>query len=174
MDPSTDETRDMATAANTAVAPDARTTAQEEPEAEKATFTPEYVRRLRSEAAARRREVKEGEERITAMELEMRELREARLHRAVSDANATRRARLADVSDLWTFTDTADLVGEDGKPDPERIEAAIAELVQRKPHLAISPGSPTRGVMPGGPPVAPLGLGALVGRAARGESLDSR
>jgi len=129
---------------------------------------------LRSEAAARRREAKEAGERMASMEVELAELREARLHRAVSDANATRRARLADVSDLWTFSDTADLVGEDGKPDPERIEAAIAELVLRKPHLAISPGAPMRGVMPYGPAAAPLGLGALVGRAARGESLDSR
>jgi len=152
-----------------ALTPDA-----EKPEAESATFDASYVRGLRSEAAAHRRKATEAGARLTAMEVELGELREARLHRAVSDANATRRARLADVSDLWTFTDTADLVGEDGAPDPERIEAAIAELVLRKPHLAISPGAPTRGVMPYGPAAAPLGLGALVGRAARGEALDRR
>ncbi len=144
----------------------------EAPEEVPATFDREYVAKLRSEAAQRRREAKEAGAQLTAMEVELGELREARLHRAVSDANATRRARLADVSDLWTFTDTADLVGEDGKPDAERIEAAITELVQRKPHLAISPGSPTRGVMPGGPPVAQPSLGAMLGSAARRETLE--
>ena len=142
------------------------------PEEEPATFDASYVRGLRSEAAAHRRKATEAGARLTAMEVELGELREARLHRAVSDANATRRARLADVSDLWTFTDTADLVGEDGAPDPERIEAAIAELVLRKPHLAISPGAPTRGVMPGGRPVAQPSLGSMLGAVARGESID--
>ena len=147
-----------------ALTPDA-----EKPEAESATFDASYVRGLRSEAAAHRRKATEAGARLTAMEVELGELREARLHRAVSDANATRRARLADVSDLWTFTDTADLVGEDGAPDPERIEAAIEGLIATKPHLAIASGSPMRGVMPGRVPVAQPSLGSMLGRAARGE-----
>jgi hypothetical protein len=154
--------------------PYARTTAPEAPEEEPATFDTEYVKKLRSEAAARRREAKEGQERITSMEAELVELRESAFRRALADANAAQVRRLADPEDLLTFSDRAALVDDEGKPDPARIAAAIESLITKKPYLAIARGAPTRGVMPGGPPVAPLGLGALVDRAARGEPIDRR
>jgi len=146
----------------------------EAPEEEPATFDASYVRGLRSEAAARRREVKEGQERVTALEAELVDLRESAFKRALVDVNVGQRRRLADPEDLLTFSDRAALVDDEGKPDPARIAAAIESLITKKPYLAIARGAPTRGVMPGGPPVAPLGLGALVGRAARGESIDRR
>lgn len=143
------------------------------PEEEPATFDAEYVKKLRSEAAARRREAKEGQERIAAMQAELVELRESAFRRALVDANAGQVRRLADPEDLLVFGDRAALVDDDGKPDPAKLAASIETLIAAKPHLAIR-GAPMRGVMPGGPPVVPLGLGALVGRAARGESIEER
>jgi len=143
------------------------------PEEEPATFTTEYVKRLRSEASERRREAKAAREELEARDAELVELREARLHRAVVDVNAGRPARLADVSDLWTFRDASDLVDDDGRPDPARIETAIEGLLRAKPHLrenrvtgSVDQGA--RGILPPAPP----SIGALIGRAARGEVVD--
>ncbi len=146
----------------------------EAPEEEPATFDASYVRGLRSEAAARRREVKEGQERVTALEAELVDLRESAIKRALVDVNVGQRRRLAYHEDLLTFSDRAALVDDTGRPDSAKIIEAIESLITAKPYLAVARGAPTRGVMPGGPPVAPLGLGALVGRAARGESIDRR
>jgi len=142
------------------------------PETEEATFDAEYVKKLRSEAAARRREVKEGQERVTALEAELVELREAAFRRTLTDANAQRRQRLADPEDLLVFGDRSFLVDDAGLPDPARIEAAIGELLGRKPHLAAPTGTVTRGVQ-GSSFVQPApSLGSMLGRAARGESID--
>lgn len=46
---------------------------------------------------------------------------------------AAQNGRLADPTDL-PFGD--DLLGEDGFPDPEKIEQAISDLIEKKPHLA--------------------------------------
>jgi hypothetical protein len=143
--------------------------ATEAPEAEPATFDADYVKKLRSEAAQRRREAKEATERLTAQEAELAELREARLQRAVADVNAGRMSPLADVSDIWIFADPATFLDDAGKPDPQRIEAAIADVVQRKPHLVAPVPTITRGVQVG-PPPPPPSIGALIGRAARGQS----
>lgn len=144
-------------------------------ETEEATFDAQYVARLRSEAAQRRREAKVAGERITTMELEMRELREDRFRRTLVDVNeATRGQRLVDVDDLLTYGDRTALVDDAGKPDPARIEAAIGELITKKPYLAIARGAPTRGVQ-GGSFVQPApSLGQLLGHAARGEPIDRR
>jgi len=144
----------------------------EAPEEEPATFDASYVRGLRSEAAARRREVKEGQERVTALEAELVDLRESAFKRALVDVNVGQRRRLADPEDLLVFGDRAALVADDGKPDPVRIEAAIGELLGRKPHLAAPTGTVTRGVQ-GGSFVQPApSLGSMLGRAARGETLE--
>ncbi len=166
MDPSTETT--------TEPVPEAPIAAPEAPEEEPATFTTEYVKKLRSEASERRREAKAAREELEARDAELVELREDRFRRALVDANAAQVRRLADPEDLLTFTDRSELVDDAGRPDPARIAAAIESLITKKPYLAIARGAPMRGVMPYGPPVAPLGLGALVGRAARGESIDRR
>ncbi len=173
MDPRT-ETRDVATDADAPVAPDAPTTAPEAPEEEQAQFSAEYVKSLRSEAAARRREAKEGQERMAAQDAELGELRAWRLERTIHDVNtgAMGVPSLADPSDLMTFTDPAALVDDEGKADPEKIKSAIAELVERKPHLRRGhgqQGGAWGGSEGGTNPVPPPSLGTLVGRAARGE-----
>ncbi len=151
--------------------PEAPTPDADALEAEPATFDAAYVKSLRSEAAARRREAKEGQERITAMEVELRELREDRFRRSLVDANAASAGwhRLVDIDDLLVYGDRTALVDEAGRPDPARIEAAIADLIAKRPHLAAPVPTITRGVQPGPRPAQPS-LGAMLGRAARGES----
>ena len=47
-----------------------------------------------------------------------------------------RTARLADPSDLLDGADHAALVDDDGAPDPDKVKAAVSELLARKPHYA--------------------------------------
>lgn len=174
MDPSTDRqpASELDTAATTPAAPDPTTTA-EEPEGEPATFTPEYVRGLRREAAERRRAAKEAEERVAAQDAELSELRAWRLERTIADVSGSLgMPSLADPSDLLTYTDAATLVDDDGKADRAKIKAAIDALLERKPHLRAGHG--TLGGAWGGSeggrnPTPSPSLGELVGRAARGE-----
>ncbi len=138
------------------------------PETEEATFTPEYVKKLRSEAAQRRREVKEGQDRLTALEGELSELRAWRLDAAIKEANVGVMA-LADPSDLLTYHDAAELTDDIGKPDPERITAAVRSLLERKPHLRRHWGSVNQGVQSTPRIQERETLGGLIGRAARGQ-----
>ena len=175
MDPRT-ETRDVATAANTAASPiqEAPTPPVDVPEEEPATFDREYVAKLRSEAAQRRREAKEAGARLTAMEVELVALRESAFKRALVDVNVGQRRRLVDTEDLLTFGDRSELIDDDGRPDPAKITAAIEGLIATKPHLAMPTGTVTRGVQ-GGSFVQPApSLGQLLGHAARGEPIDRR
>ncbi len=43
---------------------------------------------------------------------------------------------LEDPSDLLRHCDEADLVDDDGMPDPERIAGAAHDLIASRPHLA--------------------------------------
>ncbi len=81
------------------------------------TFPRAYVEQLRKENA----EARVGAKRSEA------------LSRALVTAYAEQTGRLADASDL-PLTD--DLLGEDGKPDRDKVLSAVDELLTRKPHLA--------------------------------------
>ncbi len=83
------------------------------------TFPRRVVEELRREAAAYRTRAQRADE---AMQ---------RLMTAMIEKTTT--GVLADPSDLPA---SQDLHGEDGWPDPERIEAAARDLVSKKPHLA--------------------------------------
>ncbi len=87
--------------------------AADEPE----TFPREYVERLRRENA----EARVGAKRSEALA--------ARLVAAL----AAQTGRLADASDL-PYSD--DLLDDEGLPDGEKVRAAVADLIERKPHLA--------------------------------------
>jgi hypothetical protein len=95
------------------VEPDAQSDASEEPK----TFDEAYVSKLRDEAAKHRREKK------------------ALADRLLDTTVAAAAADLADPADLLVYVDRADLLGEDGLPDTERIVAAQNDLLARKPHL---------------------------------------
>ena len=44
--------------------------------------------------------------------------------------------RLADPADLLDGADATALLGDDGAPDPEKVKAAVTELLARRPHYA--------------------------------------
>ncbi|HEX9993820.1 MAG TPA: hypothetical protein VGB14_12905 [Acidimicrobiales bacterium] len=90
------------------------------------TFPRSYVERLRAEAADRRTAARDAEARAEAL---TRRLLTAEVARAVDGV-------LADGDDLTAHVPAAELVGEDGLPDAERIRAAAEALAERKPHLA--------------------------------------
>jgi hypothetical protein len=78
--------------------------------------------------------------------------------------------RLADPADLLDGTDTTVLLGDDGAPDPEKVKAAVTELLARKPHYAkrIS-GDVGQGARPGPPtPTRSCGESSSPGRARYG------
>jgi len=82
-----------------------------------ATFPAEYVRELREENAKSRTKAKRADD-LTA-----------RLVTSIAAGTG----RLADPSDL-PVTDA--LMDDDGYPDAEKLTAAVADLLERKPHLA--------------------------------------
>jgi hypothetical protein len=88
------------------------------------TFPREYVEQLRRENADRRKRAEELEG------------RNARLVAGLLRAEVVADGRLADPADLLEGADAAALVGEDGAPDPEKVKAAVTELLGRKPHYA--------------------------------------
>lgn len=131
-------------------------------QAEPADLSPEYVARLRREAAEHRRARR-------AAEAERDELRAYRL-RIELDRHAA--PRLADVEDLMTFRDPSELLDAQGQPDPARITVAVDALLAEKPYLAAQPrrragtgdgGSRGTAVEPA------ITIGGLLGRAARGQ-----
>ncbi len=84
------------------------------------TFPRRVVEELRREAAGYRTRAQRADE---AMQ---------RLMTATIEKTTT--GILADPSDLPA---SEDLHGEDGWPDPQKVEAAARDLVSRKPHLAV-------------------------------------
>lgn len=88
------------------------------------TFPREYVEQLRKENADRRKRAEELEG------------RNARLVAGLLRAEVVADGRLADPADLLEGADTAALLGDDGAPDPEKVKAAVTELLGRKPHYA--------------------------------------
>lgn len=81
------------------------------------TFPAAYVKELREEAAKHRVGAKKSEELAARLVISM----------------AAGTGRLADPSDL-PVTDA--LMDDDGFPDPEKVSVAVADLLERKPHLA--------------------------------------
>jgi hypothetical protein len=88
------------------------------------TFPREYVEQLRKENAERRKRAEELEG------------RNAKLVAGLLRAEVVADGRLADPADLLDGADSTALVGDDGAPDPEKVKAAVSELLARKPHCA--------------------------------------
>ena len=88
------------------------------------TFPREYVEQLRRENADRRKRAEELEG------------RNAKLVAGLLRAEVVADGRLADPADLLDGADTAALVDDGGAPDPEKVKAAVSELLARKPHYA--------------------------------------
>jgi hypothetical protein len=94
------------------------------PEAEGDTFPRAYVEQLRRENAERRTRAEETE------------ARNAKLVRGLLVAEVRADGRLADPADLLDGADAAALLDDDGGVDPEKVKAAVSELLGRKPHYA--------------------------------------
>ena len=110
------------------------------------SFDREYVQKLRDEAAGHRVKAK----------------RTDALNARLATAQAALTGKLADPTDL-PFTD--DLLDDDGLVDEDKVQAAVDELVKRKPHLAAR--RPTGNVGQGArPEVSEVGLAAMLRRGA--------
>jgi hypothetical protein len=88
------------------------------------SFPREDVEQLRKENADRRKRAEELEG------------RNAKLVAGLLRAEVVADGRLADPADLLDGADTAALLGDDGAPDPEKVKAAVADLLTCKPHYA--------------------------------------
>lgn len=87
------------------------------PEDNVKVFDEAYVGKLRDEAAKHRREKK------------------ALADRLLDTTVKSSAVDLADPADLLVYVDRADLLDEDGLPDPEKIVEAQNSLLEKKPHL---------------------------------------
>lgn len=90
---------------------------EDAPESATETFDREYVQKLRDEAAGHRVKAK----------------RTDALNARLATAQAALTGKLADPTDL-PFTD--DLLDDDGLDDEAKVQAAVDDLIARKPHLA--------------------------------------
>lgn len=88
-----------------------------------------HIRELRAEAAENRQALKDAT-------TERDQLRTTLHEKAASAALEGVRSLMADPEDLTRFVDAAELVGDDGAPDPAKYEAKAKELIESKPHLA--------------------------------------
>ena len=110
------------------------------------TLPLEYVQKLRDEAAGHRVKAK----RVDA------------LNARLVTTQAALTGKLADPTDL-PFTD--ELLDDDGLVDEAKVQAAVADLISRKPHLAAR--RPTGNVGQGArPETAEMGLAAMLRRGA--------
>ncbi|APE08619.1 hypothetical protein BO226_04785 [Rhodococcus sp. 2G] len=92
-----------------------------------------HIRDLRAEAAENRQALKDAT-------TERDQLRTSLHEKAAAAALEGVRSLMADPEDLTRFVDAAELVGDDGAPDPAKYEAKAKELIESKPHLAAQRG----------------------------------
>ncbi|OUE25512.1 hypothetical protein [Clavibacter michiganensis] len=101
----------------------------EAPDAPELQHEPDEDKSLAREAAKYRRERNEATASLTA----------AREHVTELQAEVVRlmlQGQLVNTADFDTFIGISAVLGEDGKIDPEKVTAAVAELVQERPYLA--------------------------------------
>jgi len=99
------------------------------------------IRDLRSEAAGHRKTAQEATTERDA-------LREQLHAKATAEALEGVRSLMADPEDLTRFIDAAELLDDNGAPDPAKYTEAAKKLVADKPHLAPRPkdfGAPVGG-----------------------------
>lgn len=157
--------------------PDAPETPQDAPQGDEAAEPAEdadeaeLVRSLRSESRSRKEKVRALETKLSELETELAEHRRFRVEAAVAEAAGTGpdaiNRSMENPSDLLDHVDPATLVDDAGRPDAEKIGAAIDDLLERKPHLRRRWGSADGGTR-STPIQQPESLGALIGAAARG------
>ena len=143
---STDVDTDPAPAQDYAPANPATGASAPDDAVEPETFDREYVQKLRDEAAGHRVKAKRADG----------------LAAALVTAQAALTGRMADPTDL-PYDD--ELLDDDGVPDEAKVQAAVEDLLRRKPHLAAR--RPRGDVGQGArPEVVEEGLASLLRRGA--------
>lgn len=92
------------------------------------------VRRLKAEAAARRRELREAQAELETLRAQLAERDDELIGIRLDGAIAEHAGDLADRRDLLTYVERDELL-EDGQPSAERITTAVATLLKERPHL---------------------------------------
>lgn len=111
------------------VTEDPVTEADAEPDGD--TFSRDYVQQLRQENGRYRQQLRERDAQLDA-------------HRR-ADAERMVGNRLLDASLLWAYgSSPSDLVGEDGRLSPEKVDAAVATLLDGHPQFRspVNPAAP--------------------------------
>jgi hypothetical protein len=133
------------------------------PEPEDAASEPQggQVGSLRHEAAQRRRQLREVEVERDALREQLTTYQRGEVERMVAE-------RLTAPADLFLTVELADLVGGDGRLDPEKVTAAADQAVAERPHWAVT-GRPNlhQGTRPA-PPEPPSFGAQLKGARRRG------
>lgn len=122
----TDQTTTTEATEQTTEAPEP-TDAPEQPDNPNAEAK-KYRLRLRETEA----ELTEAREQVTANAETIERLQRTLIERAAAE-------QLTDPADLWRYaedTTTADLLAEDGTPDPEKVTAAVTAVVAERGYLA--------------------------------------
>lgn len=125
------------------------------------------VAALRSEAASRRRSLRQVEAERDAL----RERVDAH-DRASAERIAGR--RMAEGADLWVVTNLGELRDDDGELDPDRVKVAVDDVLTRRPHWR-KPAEPSPDLHPGARPVVEEGpsFGAAIRKAAGKRASDT-
>jgi hypothetical protein len=148
------------TTTETDTTPQTTETTEEVKPGDDGRFDAAYVESLRSEAADRRTAAKAAEDAAEAL----------RGRLLASEVKATTATILVDPGDLLLHTNPADLLDDDGEPDPAKIKTAAEALVTERPHLGAKrvTGDVGQGARGGTtPPV--VSFGELLQGAARGQ-----
>lgn len=90
---------------------------------------------------AKKTEVERLAEQVAAAQQQVTAARQAAVQ---SEVRALAAPMFADPADAVTFLGSADYVGDDGLVDSDRIRADLADLLERKPHLARPQDGPRR------------------------------
>ena len=115
---------------------------------------------LRHEAAQRRRQLREVEAERDGLLERVTTYQRGEVERTVAD-------RLTSPADLFLTAEMADLVGDDGQVDPEKVDAAVDAALAERPHWAVTGRSNLhQGTRPAAP--EPPSFGAQLKGARRG------
>ncbi|WP_137873440.1 hypothetical protein [Rhodococcus sp. Q] len=111
------------------------------------SWAQKIIRDLRSEAAQHRQDATEAQAERDTLREELSGIHTKAALDGLKD-------KLADPEDLGRYVDTATLVDDNGKPDPDKYADAATALVTERPHLGIAKppagrsGNPVGGARP--------------------------
>jgi hypothetical protein len=100
------------------------------------TSTPDPLAAARAEAATYRRKLRDAEAQLEALRARVDGI-------ARSEVEALAADTLRSPADLWlTGTELADLLADDGNPDPDKVRTAVEAVLSERPHWAKATDTP--------------------------------